>query len=236
MKRKFGFTLAEVLITLAIIGVVASMTLPALNTNIGAVRNRAALKKALGTLNNAVRMNEANNGWNFSVGAGTEDAKCTRNDRAENSTTLCGMFNDSLVGENFIGFVGSGTPTNEAWRVVDDGNITYGSPERLLNYRLSDGTVIGLNGSMSSCTEDNWNAIREANSGACTGYIDTNGVAGPNSVITCANGAAPTYIWDDPNATCEVERNTSADIFPIVFFDSTVQLASDAAIAYFNAR
>ena len=236
MKRKFGFTLAEVLITLAIIGVVASMTLPALNTNIGAARNRAALKKTLATLNNAVRMNEANNGWNFSVGAGTEDGQCDRNDRAEDSTSLCGMFNDSLVGETFIGFVSSGTPTNEDWKVVDDMNITHGAPNRLLNYRLSDGTVIGLNGSVSSCTEESWNAVREANSGACTGYIDTNGVAGPNSVITCANGDDPTYIWTDPNATCEVERNTSADIFPIVFFDSTVQLASDAAIAYFNVR
>ena len=33
MMKKNGFTLAEVLITLAIIGVVATMTLPALMTN-----------------------------------------------------------------------------------------------------------------------------------------------------------------------------------------------------------
>ena len=78
--------------------------------------------------------------------------------------------------------------------------------------------------------------MRQNNSGACTGYIDTNGANGPNQVVTCAGGAAPTYIWIDPNATCGVDRNTNADIFPIVFFDSTVQLASNAAIAYFNAR
>ena len=33
MKTKFGFTLAEVLITLGIIGVVAALTLPSLVTN-----------------------------------------------------------------------------------------------------------------------------------------------------------------------------------------------------------
>ena len=34
MMKKTGFTLAEVLITLSIIGVVAMMTLPALMTNV----------------------------------------------------------------------------------------------------------------------------------------------------------------------------------------------------------
>ena len=33
--KKFGFTLAEVLITLAVIGVVAAITLPSLNDDIG---------------------------------------------------------------------------------------------------------------------------------------------------------------------------------------------------------
>ena len=55
MKRKFGFTLAEVLITLSIIGVVSAMTLPTLNANVGSARNSAALKKALSTLNGAVK-------------------------------------------------------------------------------------------------------------------------------------------------------------------------------------
>ena len=34
MKKSFGFTLAEVLITLGIIGVVAAMSIPALNAKI----------------------------------------------------------------------------------------------------------------------------------------------------------------------------------------------------------
>ena len=43
MMKKNGFTLAEVLITLAIIGVVATLTLPALMTNTQEQQSRTAL-------------------------------------------------------------------------------------------------------------------------------------------------------------------------------------------------
>lgn len=48
-----GFTLAEVLITLSIIGVVASLTLPALSVNITKQHAGAALSKAITTLETA---------------------------------------------------------------------------------------------------------------------------------------------------------------------------------------
>ena len=43
--KKRGFTLAEVLITLTIIGVVATMTLPALMTNTAETQAKTGLKK-----------------------------------------------------------------------------------------------------------------------------------------------------------------------------------------------
>ena len=46
MMKKHGFTLAEVLITLSIIGVVATMTLPALMTNTAEQQAKTGLKKA----------------------------------------------------------------------------------------------------------------------------------------------------------------------------------------------
>lgn len=62
MKRKFGFTLAEVLITLGIIGVVAAMTMPALiqknHTNI----SEARLKKFYSSINQAVTLAEVTQG------------------------------------------------------------------------------------------------------------------------------------------------------------------------------
>ena len=53
---KKGFTLAEVLITLGIIGVIASLTLPALNANVQKQQMGPALAKAVNTLENAGRM------------------------------------------------------------------------------------------------------------------------------------------------------------------------------------
>ena len=52
MKLK-GFTLAEVLITVALLGVVASMTLPALSTNMQKQQAGSALMRAISTLDNA---------------------------------------------------------------------------------------------------------------------------------------------------------------------------------------
>ena len=55
-KKKFAFTLAEVLITLAIIGVVASLTVPALKRNIDEQSNMTALKKFYREFNNATTL------------------------------------------------------------------------------------------------------------------------------------------------------------------------------------
>lgn len=68
--RKFdGFTLAEVLITLGIIGVVAALTLPALVQNYRNQVVETRLKKVYSVMNQAIIQAEANNGnkefWDF---------------------------------------------------------------------------------------------------------------------------------------------------------------------------
>ena len=64
--KKNGFTLAEVLITLSIIGVVAALTLPSLMTNTGEQQYKTALKKGLNTLSEAGQMNMALDGFDYS--------------------------------------------------------------------------------------------------------------------------------------------------------------------------
>lgn len=61
-RKKIAFTLAEVLITLGIIGVVAAMTLPTLIANYDKKVTAAKVKKAYSELLNAIRMSEAHNG------------------------------------------------------------------------------------------------------------------------------------------------------------------------------
>lgn len=66
-KSKKGFTLAEVLITLGIIGVVAAMTIPTLIANTNGAKFRSQFKKTLSTLNQAVRNNVAQYDFDFSM-------------------------------------------------------------------------------------------------------------------------------------------------------------------------
>ena len=65
MMKKNGFTLAEVLITLAIIGVVATMTLPALMTNTAEQQAKTGLKKGINTLTEAAQMSQAIDGYGY---------------------------------------------------------------------------------------------------------------------------------------------------------------------------
>ena len=56
---KKGFTLAEVLITLAIIGVVAAVSIPSVISNSNQQQYRTGLRKAVSVLNSAITMNMA---------------------------------------------------------------------------------------------------------------------------------------------------------------------------------
>lgn len=74
--KKFGFTLAEVLITLGIIGIVAAMTLPSLVTRYKEKQSVTALKKAYTILNQAGQMiyNEYGNPDNWGITSNALDS------------------------------------------------------------------------------------------------------------------------------------------------------------------
>ena len=71
VEGKWGFTLAEVLITLGIIGVVAALTLPNIITNYQKKVTVERLKKTYSTLWQAVQMSVVDNDevetWNFQL-------------------------------------------------------------------------------------------------------------------------------------------------------------------------
>ena len=66
-----GFTLAEVLITLGIIGVVAAITIPGLITAYKKHVIASSLKRAVSSINQAIKQSESENGemetWNKSL-------------------------------------------------------------------------------------------------------------------------------------------------------------------------
>ncbi len=65
-KHNYGFTLAEVLITLVIIGIVAAMTIPVIFANHKKEETLSRLKKFYSTLNQASLLAQAEgNDWNY---------------------------------------------------------------------------------------------------------------------------------------------------------------------------
>ena len=126
MMKKNGFTLAEVLITLAIIGVVATLTLPSLMTNTAEQQSITAFKKMMNTLNEAGQMNSALEGFDYSIAdVGSLD------DRIEDGTQSLGsLFNERLqVSREASGGYGTdGECTGDPTFVLRDGTaICLGS-------------------------------------------------------------------------------------------------------------
>ena len=136
---KKGFTLAEVLITLGIIGVVAAMTMPSLVANYEKKRTATAVKKAYSELSQALKLAEVDYGdmeyWDYPDGFDIEENKAFVNRYITPYYKGVTMLQDGSVpgwttisptGINFIssnGTIFSGKPNNsKAFFVLVDIN------------------------------------------------------------------------------------------------------------------
>lgn len=138
-SRKIAFTLAEVLITLGIIGVVAAMTMPSLVANYEKKRTATAVKKAYSELSQALKLAEVDYGdmeyWDYPDGYDVEENKAFVNRYITPYYKGVTMLQDGSVpgwttisptGINFIssnGTIFSGKPNNsKAFFVLVDIN------------------------------------------------------------------------------------------------------------------
>lgn len=95
-------------------------------------------------------------------------------------------------------------------------------------FQLEDGMVFTYDPAQAYCSESN----------PCFGYIDVNGPTGPNCVISCSeNGGGDAWITNYGRsanssvllADCTVDAKDITDIYPVLFYGSTVKPASIAA-------
>lgn len=237
MKKKYAFTLAEVLITLGIIGVVAAMTIPNLIANTNGAKFRSQFKKSLSTLNQAGRMAQAQYGFSYgdaeTCGSNTKEVMASENPEAKMS--FCAIFNGTLAGSTVHGTITSFS-YNGKYYYNEVSHIAAVTPNSAV-YSLADGSLVifndaGTSGGSNSkdCTlplgtvmNSDWIESHYQ----CRGFIDVNGVSKPNKEVTCTSETTTT----SPDKPCTVKNdaNHMTDIFPIVFHDSTVEPATNAA-------
>ena len=250
MTKRFGFTLAEVLITLGIIGVVAAMTIPTLISNTNGAKFRSQFKKTLSTLNQAGLMAQAQYDFDY---AGTSskcsdadsDGKTYAGQHPDTSMTFCSILNGTLTGQtlyqtlsgdNGIKRNNNGTATN--YEIV--GTRSDAIPDAYTGYvayTLADGSIVAFNPDAQGCelpvgvqltdgVLDGSSA--DANLSSCLGLIDVNGATLPNKEVTCSDGTATGLTVQTPCAV-KNDANHMTDVFPVVFHDATVEPASNAA-------
>lgn len=167
----YGFTLAEVLITLVIIGIIAAMTIPTLMKNTQNQELVTGLKKANSTLSQAIvnmaRNNDASPGdYTFlnNVDFTDEFAKVTNTLKICNNTAQC--FGSSLNGGGVYKLL-----NKSAFSVVDAKSVITADGQ-VLSYMSQSLNRSELPG-MGFSSEDADNSIGRI-------IIDVNGQKGPN--------------------------------------------------------
>ena len=231
MTKRFGFTLAEVLITLGIIGVVAAMTMPTLMNQTNGAQYKAAYKKALSAISQGITLNVALDGGSFADAvAGDAGSKEQKN----GSDTVASILNSRMnivkvatAADSGYGMTGEGSNATSNFpgkvktckETKDDGSCqTYESvsPDTFLFF--NDGVTFAYKSAdAKGCTDDSVKGVNH-----CVGVIDVNGTKGPNKVTECDSANAT-------EANCTVTN--PKDIYPVEFYDQTVLPASPAAKA-----
>lgn len=201
MRRHAGFTLAEVLITLGIIGVVAAMTIPTLMSNTGKSEFKTAYKKIISAVNQAVTMSVAIDYLDFGDAyAGTADTE-----------SIYRILQNKMQ----IAKTETSSANPEIMRMFKStGNNNY-------TIFFADGMVLSYPRSAANCTNQRANERRSL----CAGIVDVNGTKNPNKLSHCqwssSDGSASTVVDDKTvtggNGQCVEENTYISDQFSVIF-------------------
>ena len=222
MKKNKSFTLAEVLITLGIIGVVAALTIPTLISNTNSKRFASQFKKSISTIKQSILLGEAH----YDIDLSDLNATCGTNgatDKIEDMT-ICGLFNATLVGATFI-------PQSTISRERDFHRdiITCGLNSDAIGYYLADGSSFYFTQKSTPCTKET----------PCCAFIDVNGNTSPNKEVTGVEITSyndlimPAAYAQDSSEGVEIyvpaDSQHMTDVYPIHLYGQEVVPATPAA-------
>lgn len=208
-----GFTLAEVLITLGIIGVVAAMTMPTLMNATNGAQYRTAYKKALSVISQAIVLNLALEDYDLDTrvtGIGDGSIYHLFETRMNTAGTA-----DGAISDYFAALGEKADSQDEPQAVIGDSNYTF---------FFNDGIMFTFPKNAKNCTKNNVedDDADAPSTNVCYGFIDVNGKKGPNVQTTCDND-----VTEDDG--CVVTN--PQDIYPVKFYDQGIYPATAAGRA-----
>ena len=228
MKKSLGFTLAEVLITLAIIGVVAAMTIPSVIVNTNQSEFKTGLRKAVSVLNSSITMNVALEGEspydNSNLFGYLQQHMSVMKSTTETSFTSDGNYafytTDGMRFE-----VPTGTRTFKMHESeADNGGGDPDMQQQITFNETATNGYIGTCGSEGLASNPN-----STTTGPCLIMVDVNGDRKPNPADSASS--SNNYSWPGPG------EKLLKDIFTIMITDEkAVPLGVSAQKAMYQAQ
>lgn len=220
MKKFRAFTLAEVLITLGIIGVVAAMTMPTLINQTNGAQYKAAFKKSLSAISQAVTLNVALDDISFADTIIGDAGSVTPED---DGVTVASLLNSrmNVVNASYI------SPYESNPTYPSEAGLVMPATDTFLAF--NDGSIFEFLNSLSP------GSGCKMGTKICLGVIDVNGAKGPNKPVVCdnvANTRQDSYSDGEiviDNTACTVKSPT--DIYPVFYYDQTIVPATNAGRA-----
>ena len=200
-RKQKAFTLAEALVTLVIIGVIAALTIPGILVNTEQHEYKSALKKALSMLNQVIELNIALEGY-----GPVESAPVT----ADSEDSFFHMFRNRM---NVIS-----TSTSYSWGGKD--NYAFFTADGMRYEFPKNPETLGIGGNPApvfsagnqQCASPNARIQNDAGvekNEPCLIIVDVNGQRRPNPMKTPGSYKVPGYTG----------RSKILDVFPIIVTD-----------------
>lgn len=240
---KKGFTLAEVLITLGIIGVVAAMTVPSLISSANRIKFKSGFKKYVSLLSQTAQMSSEKYGFDY-AGITQTCSNNGGNDSPLTRTSICAMINGTIQGATYYE-----KATDIKMKKGENYDIQYAidsdyftntvtSLNNISNahvYQFADGTLFAFhkdfgktpcNLGIGIALKDVYNEGVDTSMNYCYGFIDVNGPSLPNKEVSCSSGENKLE-----KTTCIVKNDSAhlTDIYPVRFHNGIVEPATAAA-------
>ena len=235
-KRLSGFTLAEVLITLAIIGVVAALSIPAVISNSQQQEFKTGLRKAVSVLNSAITMNMALDGESPYDNANLFGYLQKHMAVLKSTNALPYRFSIETLSTQSIGGTNAAFYTTDGMRFeMDDVCGGAGCITNLLLHESGVATCKAtLSGDCGGCGSYGLNNNPDnTTKPPCLIMVDVNGDKKPNpNNINCKeNSCMKTLKYPEPNSVLVM------DIFTIMITDkNAIPFGTVAQKAMYQAR